>query len=305
VLKNGVLSEEREPALKTDSPLNLSPAQFLEFTMERFAQWFKYFPFQSLAVSGGADSRLLLATLQQYPTETSFSIHSRCHPQLTPGQDADVLIAKQAVSALQKEHLVQMSEVAPSAYLSQESPAVAPVMSGLYGGELLGAEVIQLVSPVRIQKEKENSFADSISTCAQMFITDFYGGAWGICSLHHNLTVTPYWDSYFVGALLQTPTSVIKEYSLLSKMYEHLPANLRDLPFVSVFTDYQPQWKKNFPGVNPKSLSTTVVGPPLPSSWLKYKRELTEDIYQVRGGALRACLMTFYDISEDELLSLL
>ncbi len=304
-VKKGVVLEESEPVLLADSPVNRSAAQFLDFTMDRFQQWFKHCSYNSVAVSGGADSRLLCATLQKFPAHRDVTLHSRCHPKLLPEQDADVLIAKRIAAILQKGHDVQRSQQFPSAYLSQEFPAVPPIMSGLYGGELLGGELLQLVSNVRIKKDQENAFAHAVEASAQMFLCDFYGGAWSVCSAHHNLTLTPFWDSYFIAAMLQTPTSVIKGYSLLSKMYEHLPANLKELPFVSIFTDYQPQWKKPLPGVNPKSINGDLVNICWPDSWRKYKEQLPEDHYRARAGTLWFYLKAFYDLSDEDLLSLL
>ncbi len=305
VVKEGLVTEESEPSLKTDSPLSLSAEQFLNFTMDRFAQWFKYCPYNSIAVSGGADSRLLLATLNSYPLGKEFTLHSRCHPQLTPSEDADVFIAKQSAEIVGRKHSVQLSQGFPSAYLSQEPPAVAPVLSGLYGGELLGGELLQLVSKTRLKKEDENSFAEAISISAQMFICDFYGGAWSLCSAHHNLTLTPYWDSYFVASLLQTPTDVIKKYSLMAQMYEHLPSQLKELPFVSVFTDYHPKWKKSLTGINPKSLKRTQLGTVLPTSWLKHKNHLSDQVYTQRAETLWFYFKAFYGLSDKDLLSLL
>lgn len=305
VVREGLVEETTEPSLKTDSPVNLSAAQFLDFTMERFAQWFKYCPYQSVAVSGGADSRLLFATLNRYPVEKEFTLHSRCHPQLKPEQDADVIIAKEATAMIGRKHLVQLSEGFPSAYLSQETPAVPPVLSGLYGGELLGGELLQLVSKSRIKKEEEGSYAEAISTSGQMFVCDFYGGAWSVCSSHHNLTITPYWDSYFIAALLQTPASVIKNYSLMAKMYESLPSQFKEMPFISIFTHYHPHWRKPYSGSNPKSLVRIHEESVLPGAWLKNKKQLSDEVYTLRAQALWFYFKAFYGLADEELLSLL
>ncbi len=305
LIKEDSVFEESEPLLKSDSPENLSAGQFLDFTMARFSEWFKYTPYNSMALSGGADSRLLFATLQKYPQEKEFFLHSRCHPQMDPEQDADVVIAKRAADIIGKKHCIQFSQGLPSAYLSQEPPAVPPVLSGLYGGELLGGEVLNLISKTRLQKESEYSFAQALSACAQMFVCDFYAGAWSVCSSHHNLTLTPFWDSYVVAALLQTPTSVIKEYSLLSKMYEHLPSPLRELPFVSILTDYQPQWKKPLPGANPKSLKGKTMDLVFPSSWLRHKKQLSDEVYNRRAVTLWFYFKAFYGMADEELLSYL
>jgi hypothetical protein len=305
LVKAELITEESEPTLSSDSPLTLSPSQFLDFTMERFAQWFKYCPYKSVAVSGGADSRLLFATLQKYPIEKEFILHSRCHPQLNPEQDADVVIAKQAADVIGRKHSVQLSQGFPSAYLSQEPPAVPPVLSGLYGGELLGGELLHLVSDARLQKENESSFARAISDCAQMSLCDFYSGAWSLCSSHHSLTLTPYWDSFFIAALLQTPTSVIKNYSLMDKMYEYLPLSLREIQFVSILTHYHTRWEKPLPGINPKSLKGTPIARSLPSSWLRHKELLSDEVYTRRAEALWYYFKGFYGLSNEELLSLL
>ena len=138
-----------------------------------------------------------------------------------------------------------------------------------------------------------------------MFICDFYGGAWSLCSAHHNLTLTPYWDSYFVASLLQTPTYVIKKYSLMAQMYEHLPSPLRELPFVSILTDYHPKWKKPFPGANPKTLPGKPLNPVLPSSWLPYKKQLSDEVYTQRAMTLWFYFKAFFGMADEDLLSLL
>lgn len=233
-----------------------------------------------MAVSGGADSRMLFATIQAHSIVKEFSVHSRCHPQLDPAEDADVLVAKMAAASIGRPHQVQRSQGIPSAYLSQELPAQPPILSGLYGGELLGGEILKLMSPESTQPLDELAFAKNITDCAQMFLCDFYGGAWNLCSTHHNLTITPYWDSYFISALLQTPTSIIQDYSLVSKMYQSLPLNLRSLPFVSILADYHPQWKKPLPGRNPKSLYGVAAPRKYPVTWFKFKTSASEAAFR-------------------------
>jgi hypothetical protein len=303
--KGGIINEVEEPSLRTDSPLTLSPEQFLEFTMERFSHWFRHCSFNSFAVSGGADSRLLLATLLAYPVDRKFSLHSRCHPELDPVRDADVVVAQRAAALMDRKHFVQRSTGFPSAYLSQEAPAVSPIMSGLYGGELLGGELLQLVPRARFPDKEEGSFSKAVAACAQMFLCDFYGGAWVFCSGHHNLTLTPYWDSYFVGALLQTPTSLIQKYSLMSKMYEHLPLKVKELPFVSILTDYQPQWFQPLPGLNPKTMQKSPTRILAPSSWQRYKKQLTDENYYSRVSTLWYYFKEFYSLEDEELRSIL
>jgi hypothetical protein len=243
--------------------------------------------------------------LQKYPIEKEFILHSRCHPQLTPEQDADVVIARRAAEVIGRNHSVQFSQHFPAAYLSQEAPAVPPVLSGLYGGELLGGELLQLMAFSHLRIDGESSFSEAVSACAQMFVCDFYGGAWSVCSSHHSLTLTPYWDSYFVAALLQTPTSMIKDYSLLANMYEHLPSQLRELPFVSILTDYHPKWIKPLPGTNPKILKWTPLNFALPASWLPHKMQLSDELYNRRAFSLWLYFKAFHGLPDEDLMALL
>ena len=91
----------------------------------------------------------------------------------------------------------------------------------------------------------------------------------------------------------------------MAQMYEHLPSLLKELPFVSVFTDYHPKWKKSLTGINPKSLKRTQLGTVLPTSWLKHKNHLSDQVYTQRAETLWFYFKAFYGLSDKDLLSLL
>ncbi len=244
------LLEEKE--FVVDGSILRSGERLFEFIMERFSAWFRYMHFNSIAVSGGTDSRLLFSTLLLFPPSKKTNLHSRLHPKLNEDQDADVSIAKKLAQVVKQPHQIQKTSIFPSAYLSQEEPAVPPILSGLYGGEFLGGEILNLVAPHLLGFDKDATFSQALRTTSQMFTCDFYSGAWSLPCIHHNLTVTPFWDSHLMALLLQTPTDLVKNYRLYDLIFDFLPEELKKVPVVSMLTDYHPRWRQTLPGMNPK-----------------------------------------------------
>ena len=79
----------------------------------------------------------------------------------------------------------------------------------------------------------------------------------------------------------------------------------RVLPFVSILTDYQPQWKKPLPGATPKSLKGKTMDLVFPSSWLRHKKQLSDEVYNRRAVTLWFYFKAFYGMADEELLSYL
>lgn len=256
--QNNSLRLISESSLTLDSKVIESPSSIYEFLIARIQIWLNDCHFNSIALSGGADSRMIFAALNNFKDKSKIKVHSRIHPQLSEEQDADFVIAKNICQTIGLPHSGQKARSHPSAYLSQDLPADPPIFSALYGGEYLGGEVINLIAKNALS-ENSNSpiFANCIHLLAQAFTCDFYGGAWFPVFAHHNLTLTPFWDSQIIQLLLSIETENIKDYRLYNEVLDHLPTALRTFPYQSQLTDYYPNRPKPpAPLLNPKFVSS-------------------------------------------------
>jgi hypothetical protein len=224
--------------------------------MKRISLWLEHTRFNSIALSGGADSRMIFSALIHNKPSKKILIYSRLHPDLNEKQDADVLISKNICFQLGFEHRVQKATEMPSAYLSQEAPALAPIFSGLYGGEYLGGEITQLLAENSLYLDKTNGLLENaIKLLAQSFTCDIYDGAWSPIYSHHNLTLTPFWDSSILQLLFNLPSEKVQKYKLYNNLFDFLPEPLLSEPLQSQLTDYYPlRSQATLPLINPKSL---------------------------------------------------
>lgn len=248
-----------------EKDLHRSSKNFYDFVLHRLGLWIRHIPFKSIALSGGADSRLIAAALKEHKPSDLISVHSRLHPRLNTENDADVFIAKQICHYLDIPHEVQSAISEPSAYLSQDGPAKTPILSGLYGGEYLGGEAFYLIKNHSNNFETSNLFSSRLEIIANSFSCDIYGGAWFATFFHHNLTVTPFLDSYIVEHLLSISDKFIINYNLYNQLLQHLPKALKDMPLQSQMTEYHTQgWQTDGRLINPKSIPLD--SPALPTS---------------------------------------
>ncbi|MBY0384971.1 hypothetical protein K2X05_07420 [bacterium] len=285
-----------EPSISLDRKIFEDPANIYEFLIERIQIWLRHCRFHSIALSGGADSRLIFAALYSTKDIHHMPIHSRLHPNLTELQDADFVIAQSICKKIGLEHKVQKAQTHPSAYLSQDPPAKPPVFSALYGGEYLGGEVLNLISRNAHTKNSNSSvFANSIHLLAQSFTCDFYGGAWFPVFAHHNLTLTPFWDSKIIQFFLSIEAENIKNYNLYNQILKNLPKELLSFPFQSQLTDYHPHWQMPSPPLlNPKSLSSSEVKiNPNIYDFIQNKGHKNDSVFKNRIHTFQSLLQTF------------
>lgn len=243
-----------EDSLQHDISLLQKPKSLCKFVLWRISEWLSHCQFHSLALSGGLDSRFIYAALKITRLPQDVTIHTRTHPHLDSSKNADVLLSQQMAAHLKRPHHLQSVTNSPFSYLGQEPPARFPIFSGLYGGEWLGGEILNWVSDDSLDKDREDSFSQLLSLTAQMFTCDFYEGAWAHCHLHHNLAITPFWDSHLMALLLNTPTDIIKQYRLYKEIFKELPDFFKTTPTVSLLAHYYPEWDLPLPGLNPKTI---------------------------------------------------
>lgn len=109
---------------------------------------FKHRRPDSLAVSGGADSRLLLSLLSQYFLSElrRLRIYTRVHPNLTVDTDRDAYLAHKITAHLGLRCEVERPSFHARAYLYPYDKQQRLVLSGLWGGELLGGQIVTISS---------------------------------------------------------------------------------------------------------------------------------------------------------------
>jgi len=196
---------------------------------------------------------------------------------------------------------VQSSAGRPTEYLNQSHPALPPIFSGLYGGEFLGGEFLKMgtlrfldeiqrdavkkhyanshcVAKILSSADAEVSFNDNvplkIAIVSQASISNFYNGSWfNMCS-HHNLTLTPFWDSHFLMAILQQPADSLRNYTLYRKIFNFIPESLQEIPLNSEIQSHYPELPAMAEGLNPKNVRTPSIFEPV----LRYDEKWLDQI---------------------------
>jgi len=266
-----LLCQEAETSIPESILTNIG--ELFEFIQERFHLWLSQSSFKSIAISGGIDSRFIVASLlYKPPTNTLIHFHSRKHPLLSETEDLDVALGKQIAQLTPHPHTIQCSQDAPFAFLSQEPPAIPPVLSGLYGGEYLGGELLNLVSlrsfdenktqpdsyfenEVMSQKNSspfEENVRLKLDILSHASLCNTYEGAWIHIGEHHNLTLSPFTDTFLMELLGRLRATDLKNYSLYRKLYSLFPEQLRIIPLNSQMNSYYEDYPYPQFGKNPK-----------------------------------------------------
>lgn len=270
-LKSYEYSYVSEPEVSLVDDVLVSPKAFFDFFQERMELWLRKASFNSIAISGGIDSRFLIACWLSKNVSRETKLYSRLHPSLAEDQDLDVLVAKKIAALTHLPHGIQKPSSLPSAFLSQEPPCRPAVLSGLYGGEYLGGEFLNLVSLEKwdqklagtgifaetvMSRRKTNPLDDDVQLkleiLAQSSFCRVYDASWGAIAVHHNLTLTPFWDSYFIEALSRMPAVQLQNYSLYRQLYSYLPRPVREIPLHSQMNHYFKDYAHAQNGINPK-----------------------------------------------------
>ena len=99
----------------------------------------------SFAISGGADSRLILSIiLEHFPKYLEkMKIYCRVHPSLRPEEDRDSLIVMALSKQLGFNVKFESPDLYPSAYLVPADPDQTCCLSGIFGGNLLGGDFLE------------------------------------------------------------------------------------------------------------------------------------------------------------------
>lgn len=275
-LQNFKYSHLAEPEVQIVDEILVSPRAFFDFFQERMELWLRKASFQSIAISGGIDSRFLMACWLNKKVDRATILHSRIHPDLAENEDLDVFLAQEVAELTSLHHGIQKPTTLPNAFLGQEAPCRPPIMTGLYGGEYLGGEFLQLVSLASWDKElggngvfaesvmnrhKVGRFEDDVQLkleiLAQTSLCQVYGGSWATIAIHHNLTLTPFWDSYFIEAISRMPAAQLQNYALYRRLYSYFPKAMRDIPLNSQMNNYFEDYTHADNGMNPKLIIQT------------------------------------------------
>jgi len=270
-----VATEEAVPIVEE---VLANPRAMFDFFQERFAIWLRQASFRSIAVSGGLDSRFILSCLVESGLQRDITLHSRLHPLLDERDDRDVFLAKQAAAITGYPHAIQPARDMPTAFLSQEAPSRPTVLSGLYGGEYVGGDFLALISLAPVEKTSSDSqFATRVRArretvaleddvelkmeiLAQSSMCSLYDGAWVGIAVHHNLTLSPFLDTYCLEVISRLRAEQLRGYAVYRGMYEYFPEALRAIPLNSQIQIYHEDLRRSPQGHDPKKVA--LPGPP-------------------------------------------
>ncbi|GEM_PF-5583602 len=210
----------------------------------------------SIAVSGGADSRLILSIMaKNHPSKLNeLYIYSRVHPKLGIEKDRDFLIAQQVCKKLKIKLTPEISTIHPQFYLKPQDFQFKMPLTGLWGTELLGGTILSNkiftkktltdgVSPdspmmmfLKMSGINEHNY-DNVEYYMHFRIlltsklTAFYNSAtWLLPSAQLEKCSSPFLDEDVVSLLSKIPSSGIINYQLYNQVLTLKCSELSEIP---------------------------------------------------------------------------
>lgn len=216
----------------------------------------------SFAISGGVDSRLILHFLiKNHRTflDNSF-IYTRYHPDLGLNQDRDCLI----VQLLQKKFDLKINYESAtgyaSSYLKLNDEKHKLVLTGLWGGELLGGQVINNVlfsykefmeqqnqsdlvawildknkDILNYSEYKKMEFQLHVQLLMSSSFTAFYRArTWLNPMMPLKVCRTPFLNEDFLRLVKQSPWEWLQNYKLYRLLFTKYLGKIASLPFSNV-----------------------------------------------------------------------
>lgn len=190
-------------------------------------------------LSGGLDTRVIAVKLWQmgFVPEVVTTVQN---PQLADGEDMDVEIARMLCARLGWSHQVLQPEAGKYHFFFGAD--FKGVLSGLYGGEFLGAQCLaECPTP---QAPTRAGFRQAIDIFLNAFRATIYNNSWDAPWTMHGPGVSPYSDARVLDLLLELDTSDLLNYNFFNLYYRKYCADFLDIPLCSMLSLWYPDLPK-------------------------------------------------------------
>lgn len=275
------IKEKNKPFQGLNTPKLEDIRQTLEQSLNL---WIEHYNIKHANLSGGADTRLLLALLSD-ERKRSFQFYVDASPFLDESQDKDVIAARLVADHLGLNLTTQpcsIVNVNKNNHFKRSAPSSRPKLSGNHGGEILGADVFSALSFIfnsnqevdpKLFKEEFNppklvipsSFKEKYEWSVQKlftpFFTDIYGGGsfnhWTTPHRFHLRKVAPFWSNKLIYQLSLLKEHQVTQYNLYKEIYLKYFQDLAKIPFVSPLASHHAEFKQLEVGTNQKQTLRT------------------------------------------------
>ncbi len=272
LLGHGHIDITAEKDVSFDLELINHLPDLFEFILDRIALYLNKSNINSIAISGGLDSRLIATCILMRDIQRPFRLYSRLHPQLMEFEDRDVFLAKKVAEILKTPLHIQKAVSSPTAFLSQEPPCIPPILSGLYGGEYLGGEIYRLINLKSLYASRGDCTTDflerldhhripgthnldlKVRLLAQSSLCNIYEGSWIHISAHHNLTLSPFTDTFLVELISKTNLDHIIDYKKYRDLFTLFHPSLKQIPINGHINVYYRDYPITEKGLDPKKM---------------------------------------------------
>lgn len=208
------------------------------------------------ALSGGCDSRLVLA-LTPEKLRKQITYYTKVNPLVDPKLDLDLRAARTLAQNLQLKHEILEHPQAYWTFLDPEShPAL--VISGMYGGELLGGALFDFYPSnlrPKIDEREVNKIYETAHASIHSSLTLFHNGqvkGWATPYSQMKATLTPFLDRKVLQHMALIDPRDYCEYSVYHQIWQ-LPEfqKYARIPFLSDLNNFH-DYPIAVDGVNPK-----------------------------------------------------
>jgi hypothetical protein len=223
--------------------------------------WVKAYSVQEANLSGGADTRLILAalTLEQ---RSEITFVTDASPHLKNEDDQDVVIAKKLAEKFNLKHEIRNHNTfyKEKSFSIQDLPD-NPKLSGNHGGEVLGLEIRHALefyyesfhSDCSVETEKllknvdrlltldeDRSYQHGLNVLFQSFFTDIYNGGflndWSQPHQFIQRKLGPFRNSRLIDFVLELKDEFPHSYDLYAHLFLTYYPEFKEIPFNSVIT---------------------------------------------------------------------
>ncbi|MCR9205886.1 MAG: hypothetical protein NXH75_14985, partial [Halobacteriovoraceae bacterium] len=226
--------EEKNPAEVTQ--------QIKDILSDSLQKWISKYSIHGANLTGGADTRLLLALLEKNQRQ-DFQFFTDRSPHLNEDEDRDVIIAKELAKRFGLNHEVRIHptvEITDDKSFLRSEPADVLKLSGNHGGEILGGDVFGAMEFCKATHWREDFTEDYQSLCSLMFrafFSDIYDGGvfnhWTMPFKFSGRKCAPFWDQRLIHLLSQQDKNNVYHYGLYAELYrKHFPEFIKT-PFLS------------------------------------------------------------------------
>ncbi len=276
------IKNEKQQKAKNLELASISQNEILEKVNQRLSDsiqdWIEKYQIKAANLSGGADTRLILAHLTQEQRE-SFQFITDKSPTLEEDNDKDVLIAKRLAEKFHLQHEIrshEIKEIDQDAVFYRTEPVTIPKLSGNHGGEILGADVFGAMAFLKPQwKDSFNeNYNFLVSQMFHPFFSDIYNGGvynhWTMPFRFHARKCAPFWDQGILFLLSLLKEDQLSHYSFYAQVYRKYFSSFTKDSFFSPLAIHHSDFELMEKGENQK----TSIPKKSPLDLLKDEREL-------------------------------